>query len=168
MTRPGLEPTIYHTRDEHANLYATDAVTDILENILSIYKKWCLLHNKYCCEFSYIFVNLLMVWVFQNSIHNYLMSSLVLGSNHKALYHLLVRPTTSLLLQLYLLQSLPWLLPVKLKKSHIKQNFWSVIQLDTPVMPWLFICILYIVITVLKKKLIKYIEGDKECTPFSS
>jgi hypothetical protein len=26
LTRPGLEPTIYHTRGEHANHYATDAV----------------------------------------------------------------------------------------------------------------------------------------------
>ena len=26
MTRPGLEPTIYRTRGEHANHYATDAV----------------------------------------------------------------------------------------------------------------------------------------------
>jgi hypothetical protein len=26
MTRPGLEPAIYRTRDEHATYYATDAV----------------------------------------------------------------------------------------------------------------------------------------------
>jgi hypothetical protein len=26
LSRPGLEPTIYHTRGEHANHYATDAV----------------------------------------------------------------------------------------------------------------------------------------------
>ena len=26
MTRPGLEPTIYRTRGEHSNHYATDAV----------------------------------------------------------------------------------------------------------------------------------------------
>jgi hypothetical protein len=26
LTRPGLEPTIYCTRGEHANHYATDAV----------------------------------------------------------------------------------------------------------------------------------------------
>jgi hypothetical protein len=26
LTRPGLEPTIYRTRGEHANDYATDAV----------------------------------------------------------------------------------------------------------------------------------------------
>ena len=25
LTRPGLEPTIYHTRDEHTNHYAIDA-----------------------------------------------------------------------------------------------------------------------------------------------
>jgi hypothetical protein len=30
LTRSGLEPTIYHTRGEHANHYATDA--DILPN----------------------------------------------------------------------------------------------------------------------------------------
>ena len=29
MTRPGLEPTIYHTRGEHSNHYATDAVGSI-------------------------------------------------------------------------------------------------------------------------------------------
>ena len=27
LTRPGLEPTIYRTRGEHANHYATDAVS---------------------------------------------------------------------------------------------------------------------------------------------
>ena len=27
LTRPGIEPTIYRTRGEHANHYATDAVT---------------------------------------------------------------------------------------------------------------------------------------------
>jgi hypothetical protein len=26
LTRPGLKPTIYRTRGEHANYYATDAV----------------------------------------------------------------------------------------------------------------------------------------------
>ena len=26
FTRPGLEPTIYRTRGEHANIYATDVV----------------------------------------------------------------------------------------------------------------------------------------------
>ena len=26
LTRPGLEPTIYHTRGEHANHYTTDVV----------------------------------------------------------------------------------------------------------------------------------------------
>jgi hypothetical protein len=26
LTRPGLDPTIYHTRGEHANHYTTDAV----------------------------------------------------------------------------------------------------------------------------------------------
>jgi hypothetical protein len=29
LIRPGLEPTIYHTRGKHANHYATDAVHDI-------------------------------------------------------------------------------------------------------------------------------------------
>jgi hypothetical protein len=27
LTRPGLEPTIYHTRDEHANHHITDVIT---------------------------------------------------------------------------------------------------------------------------------------------
>jgi hypothetical protein len=30
FTRPGLEPTIYHTRGEHANRCTTDAVTNHL------------------------------------------------------------------------------------------------------------------------------------------
>jgi hypothetical protein len=30
LTRPGLEPMIYHTRGEHANQYATDAATTVL------------------------------------------------------------------------------------------------------------------------------------------
>ena len=30
LTRPGLEPTIYHTRGEHANHYTTDAVTKFI------------------------------------------------------------------------------------------------------------------------------------------
>ena len=29
LTRPGLEPTIYYTRDEHTNHYATDAFTSV-------------------------------------------------------------------------------------------------------------------------------------------
>ena len=29
---PGLEPTIYCTRGEHANLYTTDAVKTLLNN----------------------------------------------------------------------------------------------------------------------------------------
>jgi hypothetical protein len=32
LTRPGLEPTIYCTRGEHANHYATDAVVFISIN----------------------------------------------------------------------------------------------------------------------------------------
>jgi hypothetical protein len=31
LTRPGLEPTIYHTRGEHANHYTTDAVFTVDE-----------------------------------------------------------------------------------------------------------------------------------------
>ena len=31
LTRPGLEPTIYRTRGEYANHYATDAVRSIEE-----------------------------------------------------------------------------------------------------------------------------------------
>ena len=30
LTRPGLEPTIYRTRGEHANHYATDAIQFIM------------------------------------------------------------------------------------------------------------------------------------------
>jgi hypothetical protein len=29
LTRPGLEPTIYHTGGEHANHYACDVVTNL-------------------------------------------------------------------------------------------------------------------------------------------
>ena len=32
LTRPGLEPMIYRTRDEHANHYATDAVIRYKQN----------------------------------------------------------------------------------------------------------------------------------------
>ena len=39
LTRPGLEPTIYRTRGEHANHYATDAVIFIF-----VGKCKCLLH----------------------------------------------------------------------------------------------------------------------------
>ena len=31
LTRPGLEPTIYRTRCEHANHYATDFVSSVKE-----------------------------------------------------------------------------------------------------------------------------------------
>ena len=34
LTRPGLEPTIYHTQDEHANHYATYAVTNYCYNFV--------------------------------------------------------------------------------------------------------------------------------------
>jgi hypothetical protein len=30
LTRPGIEPTIYHTQGEHANHYATDAEEEII------------------------------------------------------------------------------------------------------------------------------------------
>ena len=33
LTRPGLKPTIYHTRGEHANRYATDVV-DLKSNAI--------------------------------------------------------------------------------------------------------------------------------------
>jgi hypothetical protein len=32
LTRPGLEPTIYRTRDEHANYYTTDVVKSSINN----------------------------------------------------------------------------------------------------------------------------------------
>jgi hypothetical protein len=31
LTRPGIDPTIYRTRDEHANHYTTDAVSRKLQ-----------------------------------------------------------------------------------------------------------------------------------------
>ena len=38
MTRVGLEPTIYRTRGEHANHYATDAVFIVIEKLIKIRK----------------------------------------------------------------------------------------------------------------------------------
>jgi hypothetical protein len=32
LTQPGLEPTIYRTRDEHANHYTTDVVSKDLDH----------------------------------------------------------------------------------------------------------------------------------------
>jgi hypothetical protein len=37
LTRPGLEPTIYHTRGEHANHYTTDAVEKNVIEDLKVY-----------------------------------------------------------------------------------------------------------------------------------
>ena len=37
LTRPGLEPTIYRTRGEHTNHYATDAVGDGEKTVLLFY-----------------------------------------------------------------------------------------------------------------------------------
>ena len=36
LTRLGLEPTIYRTRGEHANHYATDMIRMILGNLVEI------------------------------------------------------------------------------------------------------------------------------------
>jgi hypothetical protein len=33
LTRPRLEPTIYHTRDEHANHYPTDPIFSVLKRL---------------------------------------------------------------------------------------------------------------------------------------
>jgi hypothetical protein len=33
LTQPGLEPTIYRTRGEHANHYATDTVKKYIETL---------------------------------------------------------------------------------------------------------------------------------------
>jgi hypothetical protein len=41
LTQPGLEPTIYHTRGEHANHYTTDAI-----------KKICLIYCKILITFT--------------------------------------------------------------------------------------------------------------------
>ena len=40
LTRSVLEPTIYHTRGEHANYYATDAVTPTIYKISLVNKYW--------------------------------------------------------------------------------------------------------------------------------
>jgi hypothetical protein len=39
LTRTGLNPTIYRTRGEHANHYATDAVYIIIEHVKS-WEQW--------------------------------------------------------------------------------------------------------------------------------
>jgi hypothetical protein len=44
LTQPGLEPTIYHTRGEHASHYATDAVDRLL---ISDYN-----HNSHLLPFT--------------------------------------------------------------------------------------------------------------------
>jgi hypothetical protein len=36
LTQSGLKPTIYHTRDEHANHYTTDAVFNQQDNKIEI------------------------------------------------------------------------------------------------------------------------------------
>ena len=40
LTRPRLEPTVYHTRGEHANHYATDAVCMYITRLSSSYTSW--------------------------------------------------------------------------------------------------------------------------------
>jgi hypothetical protein len=35
LTRPGFEPTIYRTRGEHANYYATDAVPSLIDTCIT-------------------------------------------------------------------------------------------------------------------------------------
>ena len=48
LTRPGFEPTIYHTRGKHVNHYATDAVIFLLEYFtFTIHLKSLLLKYKY-------------------------------------------------------------------------------------------------------------------------
>ena len=54
MTRPGLEPTIYRTRGEHANHYATGAVFVVTEKLIKfrkfVYKQHMILGvNKCAC-----------------------------------------------------------------------------------------------------------------------
>jgi hypothetical protein len=44
LTQPGLEPTIYHTRGEHARHYATDVV--------SIHLKFCMYQYKLIKSFK--------------------------------------------------------------------------------------------------------------------
>jgi hypothetical protein len=47
LTRPGLESTIYRTRGEHANHYATDAV--LLLNVMCLVEKYeDKLYSIYC------------------------------------------------------------------------------------------------------------------------
>ena len=73
LTRPGLEPTIYHTRGEHANHYATDAVmcvSDCSKNSLS----WiaCILltlFNKSCLLFRVILTRIRSPCVIKLSIN---------------------------------------------------------------------------------------------------
>ena len=54
LTRPALEPTIYCTRGEHANHYATDTVTTIqlLCNILYMYVVFIRMYMYITLEFE--------------------------------------------------------------------------------------------------------------------
>jgi hypothetical protein len=63
LTRPGLEPTVYRTRGEHANLYSTDAITVAgMLRIRSCFTLWrqmgvCVIITNSCLSFSFWFCN---------------------------------------------------------------------------------------------------------------
>ena len=47
LTRPGLEPTIYRTRGEHANYYVTDAIVFFSDKAVWLYKYIMLNFTKF-------------------------------------------------------------------------------------------------------------------------
>ena len=56
LTQPGLKPTIYRTRGEHANHYTTDAVTEI-----GTISKHLILCRKFCIDNGNISHNLVQL-----------------------------------------------------------------------------------------------------------
>ena len=68
LNRPGLEPTIYHTRDEHAYHYATDAVK-IQMNLL-VQSNILKFHFTFI-DVSFNFRGETTVWTLQSSIYRF-------------------------------------------------------------------------------------------------
>ena len=77
LTRPGLEPTIYRTRGEHANHYTSDAVHTYINIISCEYTKFCDIITVYLnCDFNSFShlqetQNLFLVWEFSTYIKWY-------------------------------------------------------------------------------------------------
>ena len=87
LTRPELEPTIYRTRGEHANYYATDAVEENKRDMKQVQKSYlllllCIVEVSYTqCNVSFLL--LFLTWLQKK---NNIFFSLCLN-----FFHLLVR-----------------------------------------------------------------------------